>query len=112
MARVGDFVVVEDTNISWVETHDVRHTQQVCATAWTHPKWTHTCSCGLRWESMWEQSKCSRADVSGDRGARGGLEDYLRAHEGEFVQDILCERYLLTMNPGGFLQRVKACEHV
>lgn len=43
----------------------------------------------------------------GDRGARGGVEDYLALHPGEFVQDILCERYLLTMNPGGWLVRVQ-----
>lgn len=43
---------------------------------------------------------------TGDRGARGGVEDYLREHPGEFTQDILAERYLLTMNPGGWLQRI------
>jgi cephalosporin hydroxylase len=42
----------------------------------------------------------------GDRGARGGIEDYVREHPGEFRQDVLCERYLLTMNPGGWLQRI------
>jgi cephalosporin hydroxylase len=68
MARVGDWVIVEDTNISWL-------------------------------------------GVGGDRGARGGVEDYLLAHQGEFEQDILCERYLLTMNPGGWLYRVRKCDH-
>jgi len=71
LCRVGDWLVVEDTNISWGE-----------------PGEPHS-----------------------DRGARGGLEDYLRAHEGEFRQDILCERYLLTMHPGGWLQRVAECTH-
>jgi cephalosporin hydroxylase len=41
-----------------------------------------------------------------DRGARGGLEDYLRVHPGEWRQDVICERYLLTMHPGGWLQKV------
>lgn len=63
LARVGDWLVVEDTNVAW----------------------------------------------STDRGARGSVEDYLTAHPGEFVQDVLSERYLLTMNPGGWLQRVKEC---
>jgi cephalosporin hydroxylase len=62
--RVDDWLVVEDTNISWV-------------------------------------------GQGGDRGARGGLEDYLVAHPGEWRQDIISERYLLSMNPGGWLQRVR-----
>jgi cephalosporin hydroxylase len=66
--RVGDWMVVEDTNIGW-------------------------------------------SGDGGDRGARGGLEDYLRAHEGEFRQDILCERWLLSCNPGGYCQRVAECQH-
>lgn len=70
MTRVGDWVVVEDTNISW-----------------------------------------SDGDGGGDRGARGGVQDYMDQHSGEFVQDILSERYLLSMNPGGWLQRVQECEH-
>lgn len=65
LTRVGDWLVVEDTNIGWTD--------------------------GMG---------------GGDRGARGGLEDYLRAHPGEFEQDIISERYLLTMHPGGWLQRV------
>jgi cephalosporin hydroxylase len=46
-----------------------------------------------------------------DRGARGALEDYLEAHPGEFRQDILCERFLLSMHPGGWLERVAECPH-
>lgn len=68
LCRLGDWLVVEDTNISWV-------------------------------------------GEGGDRGARGGLEDYLRAHPGEFRQDILSERYLLSMNPGGWLERIAECPH-
>ena len=41
-----------------------------------------------------------------DRGARGALEDYLIAHPKEWRQDILPERYLLSMHPGGWLERV------
>ncbi len=65
LAQVGDWLVVEDTNIAW--------------------------------------------EI--DRGARGGLQDYMDQHPGEWRQDVLCERYLLTMNPGGWLQRMARCEH-
>ncbi len=71
LVKVGDWLVVEDTNIGWGD--DGEH--------------------------------------KGDRGAQGGLEDYLLAHQGEFAQDVLCERYLLTMNPGGWLRRVAPCTH-
>lgn len=61
MCAVGDWLIVEDTNISWTE----------------------------------------------DEGARGGLERYLRRHHGEWYQDVLPERHLLSMNPGGWLQRMQ-----
>jgi cephalosporin hydroxylase len=70
MLRVGDWLVVEDTNIGWTDNNG-----------------------------------------GGDRGARGGVQDYMDQHPGEFTQDLLSERYLLTMNPGGWMQRVKECEH-
>lgn len=63
LARVGDWVIVEDTNISWGD----------------------------------------------ELGARGGVERYLREHPGEFHQDLLCERWLLTMSPGGWMQRIAPC---
>lgn len=63
--QVGEFLVVEDTNISWDD----------------------------------------------ERGARGGVEDYLTAHMGEFRQDIMAEKFLITMNPGGWLQRIAECVH-
>lgn len=47
----------------------------------------------------------------GDPGARGGLQSYICAHPGEWRQDPLCERWLLSMNPGGWLQRIKGCTH-
>lgn len=64
MCRVGDRLVVEDTNVSWPH----------------------------------------------DRGARGAMEDYLTVHLGEWRSDLLCERHLLTMHPGGWLVREKACD--
>lgn len=72
--QVGDWLVVEDTNIGWTAT---------------------TINFGDHSES-----------IGGDRGARGGLEDYLNAHPGEFRQDLLSERWNLSMSPGGWLQRV------
>lgn len=65
LAKVGDYLVVEDTNISWND----------------------------------------------ERGAKGGVEDYVTAHPNEFRQDPLCERWLLTMHPGGWLQRMENCTH-
>ncbi len=38
-------------------------------------------------------------------GPLAGLFEYLEAHPGEWQREIFCERYLLTMNPGGWLQR-------
>jgi cephalosporin hydroxylase len=63
LCKVGDWLVVEDTNIAW-------------------------------------------PGEQGDRGAAGGLADYLAQHPGEWQQDILSERFLLTMNPGGWMRRV------
>lgn len=68
LVGVGDWLVVEDTNISW-------------------------------------------PGPEGDRGARGGIEDYVAKHPCEFSQDVLAERWLLTMCPGGWLQRVADCKH-
>ena len=45
-----------------------------------------------------------------DRGARGALEDYLSVHHDEWRQDLLCERWLLSMHPGGWLVREKPCD--
>ena len=109
MTRVGDWIVVEDTNISWsAGTHKVT----------AHPSsWSgmsvYRCSCGHSWPMRavaWTNPRCP--NDHGDAGARGGVTDYLLAHQGEFEQDILCERYLLSMNPGGWLHRVRACDHV
>lgn len=49
--------------------------------------------------------------VTGDdvpvEGAMAGMYEYLARHPGEFIHDAVCERYWLTMNPRGWLQRVK-----
>jgi Cephalosporin hydroxylase len=65
LCQVGDWLVVEDTNVAW----------------------------------------------ESDGGARAGAEGYLRRHPGEWFQDILRERYLVSMHPGGWWQRVAACPH-
>lgn len=41
-----------------------------------------------------------------DRGARGAMESYLSEHPGEWRQDLVSERWLLTMHPGGWLERI------
>jgi len=41
-----------------------------------------------------------------DRGARGALEAYLAEHPGEWRHDIVSERWLLSMHPGGWLERI------
>ena len=76
LCAVGDWLVVEDTDIAW------------------HP-----------------QEGVDGQLYPGDHGARGGVQAYLEQHPGEWRQDVLCERYLLTCHPGGWLQRIKACEH-
>lgn len=87
LCRVDDWLIVEDTNISWGgQQVDVAEGMPVEEYLRTHPG-------------------------TGDRGAAGGVEDYIMKHQGEFRQDVLCERYLLTMHPGGWLQRVAECPH-
>lgn len=44
-----------------------------------------------------------------NRGARGAVQDFLDAHPDEWLQEVLCERYLITHAPGGWLRRVKEC---
>lgn len=48
----------------------------------------------------------------GDRGAQGAAERYLTAHQGEWKQEQIAERQLLTMHPGGWWRRYGACPHV
>jgi cephalosporin hydroxylase len=101
--RVGDWLIVEDTNIGWGDEHGI--TVNVGANPLEA-----CCSCSpddvfIVHEAV-ERIRCPKDDGLGDAGARGGVEKYLREHEGEFRQDVLCERYLLSMNPGGWLQRV------
>lgn len=94
LCKKGDWLVVEDTNIAWVgDEHRVTQTFDQDPVA-------YHCSCGATYNG----ARCPN-DHS-DRGARGGLEDFLRANPGQWRQDMLCERYLLTMHPGGWLQKV------
>ncbi len=111
LCRVGDWLVVEDTNIGW----DGGEHRITTKSSNPFPGWADAeCSCGEKWIlDGWNTvtpPKCP--NDHGDRGARGGLEDYLNEHPGEWRQDVLCERYLLTMNPGGWLQRIGECSHV
>jgi cephalosporin hydroxylase len=50
--------------------------------------------------------------LTDEHGARVQVEgpfaavmEYLTRHPGEFLRDVVCERYWLTMNPHGWLQR-------
>lgn len=104
LCSVGDFLIVEDTNIGW--TDEANHSVSSKVTQWGIAA---RCSCGEHWMTHSRALKCPKDRT--DRGARGGVEDYLRAHEGEFIQDVTCERFLLTMNPGGWLRRVAECNH-
>lgn len=99
--RVGDWLVVEDTNISWGDDHKVSLNLDTGLVR---------CSCGyifLTNATSLDRIVCPKDDgQQGDRGARGGLNSYLVDHPNEFRQDVLCERWLLTMHPGGWLQRM------
>lgn len=106
--QLGDWLVVEDTNISWND--DNLHDVLLWDTAEPDGQFTAKCSCGEIWLTPSRRHVRCPND-KGDRGARGGVEDYLMAHEGEFRQDVLSERWLMSCNPGGFLQRVAECEH-
>jgi cephalosporin hydroxylase len=44
-------------------------------------------------------------------GAYAGMMEYLYRHPEEFIHEVVCERLWISMNPRGWLQRVKACEH-
>lgn len=107
LCKVGDWLVVEDTNISWGQEH------VVAADPWGTGY--SKCSCGFIFqivEGYKGPLKCPKDDGKGsERGARGGIQDYVAKHPGEFGQDILAERWLLTMNPGGWLRRIAECQH-
>lgn len=40
-------------------------------------------------------------------GPFAAVMEYLARHDGEFLRDVVCERHLLTMNPHGWLMRVR-----
>lgn len=42
-------------------------------------------------------------------GPYAAVMEYLAKHPGEFLRDVVCERYWLTMNPSGWLQRSAPC---
>lgn len=44
-------------------------------------------------------------------GPFAAVMEYLATHPGEFLRDVVCERFWLTMNPHGWLQRQRACTH-
>ncbi len=67
--------------------------------------------CRVRDWLVVEDTNVAWTGDDGDPGARGGLQNYVLAHPGEWRQDPLCERYLLSMNPGGWLQRMAECRH-
>jgi cephalosporin hydroxylase len=119
ICKVGDWLVVEDTNIGWTDGKE--HTV-------TFHGDLGKCTCGQQFMSFLEDRKdtvhpyISEQALAGlrkvkcphdknDLGARGGLIEYMDKHPNEWRQDILSERYLLTMNPGGWLQRVGECSH-
>lgn len=100
LCQVGDWLVVEDTNIGWSD--GVKHAKEY------NPGLLRCeCTCGAHWPQ--DSAKCPN-DKSNE-GARGGLQQYLEEHPNEWQQDVLSERYLLTMNPGGWLRRVGECNH-
>ncbi len=105
ICKVGDWLVVEDTNIGWSDGKD--HTV-------TFKGDLGKCTCGMQFMLMTEMrggEKIKCPHDKNDLGARGGLIEYMDQHPEEWRQDILSERYLLTMNPGGWLQRVGECAH-
>ncbi len=119
LCKVGDWLVVEDTNIGWTDGQE--HTV-------TFHGDLGKCTCGQQFMSFLEDKKdtvhpyISEQAIAGlpkvkcprdknDLGARGGLIEYMDKHPNEWRQDILSERYLLTMNPGGWLQRMAECSH-
>lgn len=115
LCKVGDWLVVEDTNIGWSDGVD--HTI-------TFNGDIGKCSCGaqfLVFEELREKVSTEKLAKAlpkvkcpydrTDLGARGGLIDYMEQHPGEWRQDVLSERYLLTMNPGGWMERMAECSH-
>lgn len=42
-------------------------------------------------------------------GPYAAVMEYLAKHPGEFLRDVVCERYFLSMSPGGWLQRTAPC---
>ena len=53
-----------------------------------------------------EDAAGNQVEVEGPLAA---VLEYLARHPGEFTREVSCERYWLTMNPHGWLQRARAC---
>jgi len=109
LVPVGSWLVCEDTNIGWADaaheiTFDGRNAACSCGAVFLLSDELHNKVPSGRIRDGMQTFRCPN-DKS-DRGARGGLQDYLEAHPGEWRQDIMAERYLLTMHPGGWLQRM------
>jgi cephalosporin hydroxylase len=66
-----------------------------------------TPACGLEDWCVVEDTNIGWEGPTGDKGAMGGVRDFLLANPGQWRQDVICERWLLTMNPGGWLQKVR-----
>jgi cephalosporin hydroxylase len=106
LCKVGDWLIVEDTNVGWTDGKD-------------HTVIFHgdigKCACGMQFMLMDERAreigKIKCPHDKNDMGARGGLQEYMENHPNEWRQDVLSERYLLTMNPGGWLERMAECSH-
>jgi cephalosporin hydroxylase len=106
LCKVGDWLIVEDTNVGWTDGKD-------------HTVIFHgdigKCACGMQFMLMDELAreigKIKCPHDKNDMGARGGLQEYMENHPNEWRQDVLSERYLLTMNPGGWLERMAECSH-
>jgi cephalosporin hydroxylase len=105
LCKVGDWLVVEDTNIGWSDGKDHKVTFNGDL---------GKCQCGMQFmlfENARDIKTVKCPHDKNDLGARGGLIDYMEQHPNEWRQDMLSERYLLTMNPGGWLERVGECTH-
>lgn len=60
----------------------------------------------------WLVVEDTNATLSGHAyGPADALAAYLTRHPNEFLREAACERFWLTMNPGGWLQRLQVCAH-
>lgn len=51
-------------------------------------------------------------EITEGAGPFAAIMEYMLRHPGELVRDVVCERYWLSMmNPHGWMQRLKECQH-